>query len=203
MRLKLVATAVVTVVSALCSAENVAELCSLTNDWGRGSILDFRRKVYETVPAAAGNDSAEAIREWYRELTLYPDLLAETGTTYWMDAKVSAMAFCVRMKLVDTSTNCWFAAAELWNRYRGIIQEAESNACLNVDLAAVIRTNPGRVNQILDENRSRKIRVWNLKCVEPPLARIVTNEFPKSILPLLPETERAAMMSNVLMRAGF
>lgn len=203
MRGKIVGAIVITVVSGLCRAESVDGLGSLTNEWGRGSILDFRRKVYEVVPAAAGNDGAEAIREWYRELTLYPDLLTETGTTYWMDAKVSAMAFCVRLKFVDTSTNCWFAAAELWNRYRGIIREAESNACMNEDLASVIRTNPGRVNQILDENRRHKIMAWNLKCVEHPLARIVTNEFPKSILPLLPVTERGVMMSNVLMRAGF
>jgi len=203
MRGKIVAVMVISVVSGLYSAENVDGLGSLTNEWGRGTILDFRRKVYEVVPAAAGNDGAEAIRQWYLDLTQYPDLLAETGTTYWMNAKVSAMAFCVRMKLVDTSTNCWFAAAELWNRYRGIIREAESNACLHVDLPSVIRTNPERVNLILDENRSRKIMAWNLKCVEPPLAHIVTNEFPKSILPLLPLTERGAMMSNVLMRAGF
>lgn len=187
--------------AGLCHAGADAPLLSLTNGWGKGTIVDFQKKVYKNVFAMADRGGAEAVEKWCLDLLGYPDLLEETGTQYWMQTKVSTIDFCIRMRFIDTSTNCWFAAAELLNRYRAIARIAESNASVKVD-SSLAKTNPERYNELFYGRKSIKIKAWNLKCVEESLARVVTNRFPKGVLPLLPESERDKMMSEVLERSG-
>ena len=99
------------------------------------------------------------------------------------------------------STNCWLAAAELLSRYRAIARAAESNENVKVDIS-LTKTNPKRYNELLYGRKPLEIKAWNLKHAETSLARVVTNEIPKSVLPLLPESERDEMMSKVLERSG-
>ena len=57
---------------------------------------------------------------------------------------------------------------------------------------------------LFDEGVLLRLRknAWNLKCATASLTRVVTNEFPRSVLPLLPESERDKIMSEVLERSG-
>ena len=189
------------VLAGLCHAGADDPRLSLANGWGKGTIIDFRKTVYKNVPALANKGGAEAVEKWCLDLLGYPDLLEETETRYWMQAKVSTIDFCIRMRYINTSTNCWFAAAELLSRYRAIAGVAESNASVKVDYS-LTKTNPRRYNELLYERRALEIKAWNLKCVADSFARVVTNKFPECILPLLPESERDKMMSEVLERSG-
>ena len=173
----------------------------LRSEWGKGTVADFRKIAYENIPLVFKKGGAAAVEKWCAELVDYPDFWKETETVYWMEAKASTLSFCLKMRFVEASTNCWFAAAELLNRYRAFVQEAESNANFKADVS-LIKTDPKRFNEILYSRKPLKIKAWNLKHAETFLARVVTNEFPKSILPLLSEPERDKMMSEALVRAG-
>lgn len=187
--------------AGLCHAGADDPLLSLSNGWGRGTIIDFRKTVYKSVPALANKGGDEAVEKWCLDLLDYPDLLEETGTRYWMQAKVSTVDFCIRMRFINTSTNCWLAAAELLSRYRTIVRVAESNASVKVDYS-LTKTNPKRYNELLYGRKSLVIKAWNLKCVEDSLAYVVTNKFPEGVLPLLPESDRQKVMTEVLVRSG-
>ena len=173
----------------------------LRSEWGKGTVADFRKIAYENIPLVFKRGGAAAVEKWCAELVDYPDFWKETETVYWMEAKASTLSFCLKMRFVEASTNCWFAAAELLNRYRAFVQEAESNANFKADVS-LIKTDPKRFNEILYSRKPLKIKAWNLKHAETSLARVVTNEFPKSILPRLPEAERDKMLSDVLERSG-
>ena len=201
MKMRNVTFSIFLTLAGLCHAGADDPLLSLANGWGKGTIIDFRKTVYKNVPALANKGGAEAVEKWCLDLLGYPDLLEETETRYWMQAKVSTIDFCIRMHYINTSTNCWFAAAELLSRYRAMARVAESNASVKVDYS-LTKTNPKRYNELLYGRKPLKIKAWNLKHAETSLARVVTNEFPKSVLPLLPESERDKMMSEVLERSG-
>lgn len=202
MKMQRVAVLPFLVLAGLCHAGADDPLLSLASGWGKGTIIDFRKTVYKNVPALANKEGAEAVEKWCLDLLGYPDLLEETETRYWMQAKVSTIDFCIRMRYINTSTNCWFAAAKLLSRYREIARVAESNASVKVDYS-LTKTNPKRYNELLYGRRSLEIKALNLKCVEESLAYVVTNEFPKGILPLLPESDRQKMMSEVLEHSAF
>lgn len=176
-------------------------LSLLRKGWGKGSIVDFRKVAYENLPLLFDEGGTAAVEGWCNELVDYPDFWKETETIYWMEAKASTLSFCISMQFLGASTNCWLAAAELLSRYRAIVRAAESNANVKVDIS-LTKTNPKRYNELLYGRKPLKIKAWNLKHAETSLARVVTNEFPKSVLPLLPESERDKMMSEVLVRAG-
>ena len=182
--------------------ENVGnDLFSLTNDWGKGTINDFHKKVYKVAPVVEKNGGAEALVNWCQSVVAYPDMLKETGLTYWMREKVYLLSYFARITSAGSSTNCWFAAAELLNRYRGLTREAESNANEQVDLT-LIKTDPNRFNEVFYRKKPLKVKAWNLRCIETLLSHVVTNEFPQSVLPLLPESDRQKMMTEVLIRSG-
>ena len=176
-------------------------LSLLRSKWGKGSIVDFRKVAYENLPLLFDEGGAVAVEGWCNELVDYPDFWKETETTYWMDAKASTLSFCVYMQFLGASTNSWFAAAKLLSRYRMLVREAESNANIKIDFP-LAKTDPKRFNELLNNRKRLRKNAWNLKCATTPLARVVTNEFPKSVLPLLPESERDKMMSEVLERSG-
>ena len=201
MKTRRVAVLFFLVLAGLCHAGADDPRLSLANGWGKGTIIDFRKTVYKNVPALAKKEGAEAVEEWCLDLLDYPDLLEETGTRYWMQAKVSTLEFCVRTGFVDTSTNCWYAAAELLNHYRAIARVAESNANVKIDYS-LTKTNPKRYNELIYGKKPLEVRARNLKYVEDSLAYVVTNEFPKGVLPLLPESDRQKMMEEVLVRSG-
>lgn len=201
MKMRRVTVLTFLVLACLCHAGADDPLLSLANGWGKGTIIDFRKTVYKNVPALAKREGAEAVEKWCLDLLDYPDLLEETETRYWMQAKVSTIDFCIRMHYINTSTNCWFAAAELLSRYRAIARVAESNASVKVDYS-LTKTNPKKYNELLYGRKSLEIKAWNLKCVEDSLAYVVTNKFPEGVLPLLPESDRQKMMTEVLARSG-
>ena len=201
MKMRRVTVLTFLVLACLCHAGADDPLLSLANGWGKGTIIDFRKTVYKNVPALANKGGAEAVEKWCLDLLGYPDLLEETETRYWMQAKVSTIDFCIRMHYINTSTNCWFAAAELLSRYRAIARVAESNASVKVDYS-LTKTNPKRYNELLYGRKSLEIKAWNLKCVEDSLAYVVTNKFPEGVLPLLPASDRQKMMTEVLVRSG-
>ena len=176
-------------------------LSLLRKEWGKGSIVDFRKVAYENLPLLFDEGGTAAVEGWCNELVDYPDFWKETETIYWMEAKASTLSFCISMQFLGASTNCWLAAANLLNCYSMLAREAESNANIRADIS-LIETDPGRFNEILNSRKSLKIKARNLKHAETSLARVVTNEFPKCILPLLHESERDKMMSEVLERSG-
>ena len=176
-------------------------LSLLKNKWGKGSTMDFRKAAYENLPLVFDEGGTAAVEGWCNELVDFPDFWKETETVYWMEEKASTLSFCISMQFMGASTNCWLAAAKLLNRYRMLVREAESNANFKVDLS-LMKTGHKRFNEILYSRKPLKTKAWNLKHAESSLARVVTNEFPKSILPLLPESERDKMMSEVLVRSG-
>ena len=67
---------------------------------------------------------------------------------------------------------------------------------------SLAKTDPKRFDELFYDRKRLRKNAWNLKCVETQLARVVTNVFPEGVLPLLPESERDKMMSEVLVRAG-
>ena len=176
-------------------------LSLLRSKWGKGSIVDFRKVAYENLPLLFDEGGAVAVEGWCNELVDYPDFWKETETTYWMDAKASTLSFCVYMQFLGASTNSWFAAAKLLSRYRMLVREAESNANIKIDFP-LAKKDPKRFNELLNNRKRLGKNAWNLKCATASLARVVTNEFPKSVLPSLPESERDKMMSEVLERSG-
>ena len=176
-------------------------LSLLRKGWGKGSIVDFRKVAYENLPLLFDEGGTAAVEGWCNELVDYPDFWEETETIYWMEAKASTLSFCVYMQFLGASTNSWFAAANLLSRYRMLVQEAESNANIKIDFP-LATIDPKRFNELLNNRKRLGKNAWNLKCVTTSLARVVTNEFPKSVLPALPESERDKMMSEVLVRSG-
>lgn len=201
MRIRYAFVSALFVVQAVCHAEVTRPLSSLRNEWGKGSPMDFRKKVYKTVPAVLKNGGDAEMIEWYQEIVSYPDLTDAMGATAWMHEKVETLLMYALRPPVSTSTNCWLAAAELLNRYRKMVREAESNANIKIDFP-LATTDPKRFNELLNNRKRLGKNAWNLKCVTTSLSRVVTNVFPKSVLPLLPESERDKMMSGVLERSG-
>ena len=177
-------------------------LSRLRSAWGKGTIVDFRNVAYENLPLVFDEGGTAAVESWCNELLDYPDFWGEAETTCWMEAKASTLSFCISMQFMGASTNCWFAAAKLLNRYRMLVREAESNANVKVDVS-LSKKDPKRFNEFFYSRKPLKIKAWNLRHAETSLARVVTNEFPKSVLPTLPESGRDKMMSEVLVRAGF
>ena len=198
---KAILSATVLFVCSICCAGGEVSLFSLTNEWGKGSTLDFRKKVFQIVPVVLRRGGDDEMIRWYQDVVSYPDLVDAWGTTSWMHEKVETLLRYSLRPPVNASTNCWLATAGLLNQYHKMVQEAESNANVKADLS-LIKTDPKRFNEIFYSRKPLMKKAWNLKCAEQTLARVVTNEFPKSVLPLLPESERDRMMSEVLMRAG-
>ena len=201
MKIRFVLSIVLMPVVGICGTDVEAPLFALTNEWGKGSVMDFRRKLDNAKSVVLKNGGSDALTSWYLQFVSYPELLEETGSTSWMQEKVEMLLMCAKTLPTETSTNCWFAAAGLLNRYRGLARAAESNANVRVDLS-LAKTDPKRFNEIFYGMKPQKIKAWNLRCVEMSLARVVTNVFPACILPSLPESERDKMMSEVLVRAG-
>lgn len=201
MRIGYVFANVLLVAPAICHAEVTGPLSALRNEWGKGSPMDFRKKVYKTVPAVLKNGGDAEMIEWYQEIVSYPDLIDAMGATSWMHEKVETLLGYASRPPVSTSTNCWLAAAGLFGRYRKMIEEAESNANIRIDFS-LAKTDPKRFDELFYNRKRLRKNAWNLKCVVTPLARVVTNVFPKSVLPLLPESERDKMMSEVMERSG-
>lgn len=198
---KAILSATVLFVCSICCVGGEVSLFSLTNEWGKGSTLDFRKKVFQIVPVVLRRGGDDEMVRWYQDVVSYPDLVDAWGTTSWMHEKVETLLRYSLRPPVNASTNCWLATAGLLNQYHKMVQEAESNANVKADLS-LIKTDPKRFNEIFYSRKPLMKKAWNLKCAEQTLARVVTNEFPKSVLPLLPESERDRMMSEVLMRAG-
>ena len=184
-----------------CLAEVTGPLSALKNEWGKGCPMDFRKKVYKTVPAVLKNGGTAEMIEWYQEIASYPDLIDALGATSWMHEKVETLLRYASSSPVSTSTNCWFAAAGFLSRCHQMVSMAESNANVKVDIS-LAKTDPKQFNEIFYGRKFLMKKAWNLKCVEQTLARVVTNEFPKRVLPSLPESERGKVMSEVLARAG-
>ena len=201
MKYKCVIVVALSVFACFGGIRTNSPLSLLRKEWGKGSIVDFRKVAYENLPLLFDEGGTAAVEGWCNELVDYPDFWKETETIYWMEAKASTLSFCISMQFLGASTNCWLAAAELLSRYRAIVRAAESNANVKVDIS-LTKTNPKRYNELLYGRKPLKIKAWNLKHAETSLARVVTNEFPKSVLPLLPESERDNMMSEVLVRSG-
>lgn len=201
MKYKCVIVVALSVFACFGGIRTNSPLSLLRKGWGKGSIVDFRKVAYENLPLLFDEGGTAAVEGWCNELVDYPDFWKETETIYWMEAKASTLSFCISMQFLGASTNCWLAAAELLSRYRAIVRAAESNANVKVDIS-LTKTNPKRYNELLYGRKPLKIKAWNLKHAETSLARVVTNEFPKSVLPLLPESERDKMMSEVLVRSG-
>jgi len=201
MNAKFILSSVILLLAGISSGEPGNLLSLLANEWGNGTVLEFRKKVYRDIPHAEKNGGSEAIVKWYEELIEYPDLLEETGMTYWMREKAELMLLYSLSRPVSTSTNCWLASAELLDRYRQITRQAESNANQKVDVS-LVKTDPKKFNEVFYGKKPLEIRALNLRGIEKTLARVVTNEFPKSILPLLSETDGRKLMSDVLKRAG-
>lgn len=201
MKIRYVIVNVLLVAQAICHAEVTGPLSTLKNEWGKGCPMDFRKKVYETVPAVLKNGGDAEMIEWYQEIVSYPDLTDAMGATAWMHEKVETLLVYALRPPVSSSTNCWLAVAELLNRYRKMVREAESSANIKIDFS-LAKTDPKRFDELFYKRKRLQKNAWNLKCVTTPLARVVTNEFPKSVLPLLPESERDKMMSKVLERSG-
>ena len=176
-------------------------LSLLRKGWGKGSIVDFRKVAYENLPLLFDEGGTAAVEGWCNELVDYPDFWKETETIYWMEAKASTLSFCISMQFLGASTNCWLAAAELLSRYRAMARVAESNASVKVDYS-LTKTNPKRYNELIYGKKPLEVRARNLKYVEDSLAYVVTNKFPEGVLPLLPESDRQKMMTEVLVRSG-
>ena len=201
MKIRYVIVNVLLVAQAICHAEVTGPLSTLKNEWGKGCPMDFRKKVYETVPAVLKNGGDAEMIEWYQEIVSYPDLTDAMGATAWMHEKVETLLVYALRPPVSSSTNCWLAVAELLNRYRKMVREAESNANIKIDFS-LAKTDPKRFDELFYDRKRLRKNAWNLKCVETQLARVVTNVFPEGVLPLLPESERDKMMSEVLERSG-
>ena len=201
MRIRYVFVIVLFVAQAVCHAGVTGSLSALRDEWGKGSPMDFRKKVYKTVPVVLKNGGDAEMIEWYQEIVSYPDLTDAMGATSWMHEKVETLLGYALRPPVSTSTNCWLAVAGLFCRYRKMIEEAESNANIKIDFS-LAKTDPKRFDELFYKRKRLQKNAWNLKCVTTPLARVVTNEFPKSVLPTLPESERNKMMSEVLERSG-
>ena len=201
MRIRYVFVIVLFVAQAVCHAGVTGALSALRDEWGKGSPMDFRRKVYKTVPAVLKNGRDAEMIEWYQEIVSYPDLIDALGATSWMHEKVETLLVYALRPPVSTSTNCWLAAAGLLCRYRKMVEEAESNANMKIDFT-LATTDPKRYDELFCNRKRLQKNAWNLKCVATTLTRVVTNEFPKSVLPTLSESERDKMMSEVLERSG-
>ena len=201
MKYKCVIVVALSVFACFGGIRTNSPLSLLRKGWGKGSIVDFRKVAYENLPLLFDEGGTAAVAGWCNELVDYPDFWKETETIYWMEAKASTLSFCISMQFLGASTNSWFAAANLLSRYRMLVQEAESNANIKIDFP-LAKTDPKRFNELLNSRKRLRKNAWNLKCVTTSLARVVTNEFPKSVLPALPEPERDKMMSEVLVRSG-
>ena len=201
MKYKCVIVVALSVFACFGGSTTNSPLSLLRKEWGKGSIVDFRKVAYENLPLLFDEGGTAAVEGWCNELVDYPDFWKETETTYWMEAKASTLSFCVYMQFLGASTNSWFAAAKLLSRYRMLVREAESNANIKIDFP-LAKTDPKRFNELLNNRKRLRKNAWNLKCATASLARVVTNEFPRSVLPLLPESERDKIMSEVLECSG-
>ena len=198
----LVAQAFVVVPVCLGQVNPADGLFSVSNFWGRDTTGQFRRRLFELLPDPETNNYSEIIRSWFLDFVSYPDMLRETGKPHWMVEKSFLVYFFAQTPSVGSSTNCWYAAAELLGRYRGIIREAESNACAAASLGGGQSMSAEDIQERFDLYRDLKMRAHSLKCIEPTLSNAVTNAFKSSILPLLSEGERMVVMTNVLIKAG-
>lgn len=171
-------------------------LSPLRDAWGRGSVADFRKLVYSQIPLVFKESGSAAIEQWCLELIDYPDLWEETASVNWMEAKASALSYCIGMRFLDSSTNCWFAAAGLLDRYRVMASDAASRVKDGFDYS-LMKTDPKQFNEIYYGSKSYRIKARNLKHAETFLARVVTNEFPAVILPSLPQSERSRLLSGL------
>lgn len=176
-------------------------LFAVSNFWGRNTTGQFRQQLFAALPSPSTNNYSEIMRSWFLDFVSYPDLLQETEKSYWMVEKSFLVYFFSQTPPVGTSTNCWFAAAELLGRYREILRVAESNACDAASLGNVSDMPSSEIQRRFDLYRDLKMKAHSLKNIVPALSNAVTNAFPKCILPMVPEEDRAEMMTNVLIKA--
>ena len=178
-------------------------LSAVSNFWGRDTTGQFRQRLFAALPSPSTNNYSEIMRTWFLDFVSYPDMLQETEKPYWMVEKSFLIYFFSQTPPVGTSTNCWYAAAELLRRYREILRAAESNACEAASLGNISGMTSSEIQQRFDLYRESRMKAHSLKNIVPALSNAVTNAFPKCILPMVPEDGRAAMMTNVLKTAGW
>lgn len=178
-------------------------LFAVSNFWGRDTTGQFRQRLFAALPSPSTNNYSEIMRTWFLDFVSYPDILQETEKPYWMVEKSFLVYFFSQTPPVGTSTNCWYAAAELLGRYREILQVAESNACAAASLGNVSGITSSEIQQRFDLYRELRMKAHSLKNIVPALSNAVTNAFPKCILPTVPENGRASMLTNVFKKAGW
>lgn len=184
-------------------ADQEDDLFAVSNFWGRDTAGQFRQRLFAALPSPSTNNYSEIMRTWFLDFVSYPDMLQETGKPYWMVEKSFLVYFFSQTPPVGTSTNCWFAAAELLGRYREILRVAESNACDAASFGNVSGMPSSEIQRRFDLYRDLKMKAHSLKNIVPALSNAVTNAFPKCILPMVSEEDRAEMMTNVLIKAGW
>ena len=73
MKMRNVTFSIFLTLAGLCHAEVTGPLSTLRNEWGKGSIVDFRKVAYENLPLLFDEGGTAAVEGWCNELVDYPD----------------------------------------------------------------------------------------------------------------------------------
>ncbi len=178
----------------------VDSLYALTNQWGVANGLQQYWTSRRTIEKQLlGYEDAQAILKDWRLCMV--DFIKENTSVdkSWLREGSSELLRMSYSNLFQTSTNCWFSAADFMGkietrRTRALKRKQEIEAQSSKEYGFW-------TNQTRESNLTRN-EYLDLDYIIAPVAFSVTNNFPKAILPTLPAEEGATLYTNILRRAG-
>ena len=176
-------------------------LFATSNVWGtaissyEGSVA----AVVDIIPLGAG--SHEALVEWYSRLTFYDESPGQSKSGDWAFEKGRMLHKFSRNNVIAHSTNAWMSAAGCLARMRHTRRSLTFNVQGALSLTNLTGYASSEWNAIIDERVDTAFAMSNLRIgidkAIPLIEEVVTNGFPRAILPSLEESIRSTVVSNV------
>jgi len=191
-----------------CLADDGDALLATSNLWGV-SLYEYQEAVGNVLRQVGPQSEIRCL--WFADMCGYNEFPLSRSDMTWLDEKRKLMIFNLRTKVVSTSTNCWLAAADFLCRikhsYVPELVELESlRAPGNLGHESLDGSASGALMSYLSDTNSNFKADWQchgkLRTTESTLMRMVTNDFPRAILPGLAPSQRPLVISNIAERAA-
>ena len=191
-----------------CLADDGDVLMATSNLWGV-SLHEYQVSVGSALRQVEPQSGSRCL--WFVDVCGYDEFPLSRSDTTWLDEKRRLMILNLRTKVVSTSTNCWLAAADFLCRikqsYVPELVELESlRTPGNLGQESLDVAASGALMSYLCDTNSNFKADWQchgkLRTTESTLMRMVTNDFPRAILPGLAPSQRPLVISNIAERAA-
>lgn len=190
----------------ISSSDFQESLFATSNVWGT-AVSSYEATVSAVVGAMPPDEEClEALVEWYGRLASYDESPEWSKSGEWAFEKGRMLCKFARNDTIAHSTNAWVSAARCLAGMRNKKQLLTSNIQNAISLTNLTGNVSSEWNVIMAERVDAASAMSNLRIgvdkAIPLIEDVVTNGFPRAILPTIEDSMRCVVVSNVAEVAG-